>query len=307
MLTGENKLDSLLNKPSHVISLASSAMLVDPRVTVWTGTKQDSEISDEVTTAKKADRDSGRFVKHLLANCPEHKRCMNYRQIVYNWAQKRSYDWAGSLRLLPIVDYPKFMAEYAHHEKTFYEHVDNFIKAYPTIISNRAFALGDMFCREDYPTVEEVRSKFTINLYRSEVPTGDYRVAITQDAMDDLTTTYERQARSLVETVLTKQKEQLVEIMQTLAENCVVETVSENGELKVKRKKLYESTLTRAQELCDTFREFNLTGDDELEQVRYELERALNGVTIDKLRDHDTTRTRVHEDLTDILSKFGLK
>jgi len=298
--------DKLLKKPDHVISLATSAMLVDARVTVWTGTKQDSEISDEVTFAKKAERDSGKFVKHLLANCPEHKRCMNYRQIVYNWMQRRSYDWAGSLRLLPIVDYPKFMVEYAHHEKTFYELVDTFIQAYPVIVSNRAFSLGDMFDRNDYPDPSEVRSKFTVNLYRSEVPTGDYRVAISQDVVDDLAVTYERQARSLVETVLTQQKDQLVDIMRTLAENCAVETVSENGELKVKRKKLYESTLTRAQELCETFQKFNLTDDSELKTVRTELARVVGGLTIDKLRDSDTTRTVVHEELTDILSKFGL-
>ena len=298
--------DKLLKKPDHVISLATSAMLVDARVTVWTGTKQDSEISDEVTFAKKAERDSGKFVKHLLANCPEHKRCMNYRQIVYNWMQRRSYDWAGSLRLLPIVDYPKFMVEYAHHEKTFYELVDTFIQAYPVIVSNRAFVLGDMFDRNDYPDLSTVRSKFTLNLYRSEVPTGDYRVTIAQDAVDNLAVTYERQARSLVETVLTQQKDQLVDIMKTLAENCAVETVSENGELKVKRKKLYESTLTRAQELCETFRGFNITKDNELETVRTELARVVGGLTIDKLRDSDTTRTVVHEELTDILSKFGL-
>jgi F0F1-type ATP synthase membrane subunit b/b' len=281
-------------------------MLVDTRVTVWTGTKQDSEISDEVTAAKKADPESGRFVKHLLANCPEHKRCMNYRQIVYNWMQKRTYDWAGSTRILPIVDYPKFMKEYEQHEAKFHELVDEFVKAYPIIVSNRAFTMGDMFRKEDYPTAEEVRDKFTINLYRAEVPTGDFRCNITSDLADDLSTHYERQAKQLVEGILVQQKEQLVEIMKTLAENCAVETVSENGVLKVKRKKLYESTLTRAQELCETFRSFNLTADSELEQMRDEFARVVSNVTIDKLRDNDAARVVVQEEVTDILSKFGL-
>jgi F0F1-type ATP synthase membrane subunit b/b' len=298
--------DALLKKPDHIISLASSSMLVDTRVTVWTGTKQDSEISDEVTAAKKADPESGRFVKHLLANCPEHKRCMNYRQIVYNWMQKRTYDWAGSTRILPIVDYPKFMKEYEQHEAKFHELVDEFVKAYPIIVSNRAFTMGDMFRKEDYPTAEEVRDKFTINLYRAEVPTGDFRCNITSDLADDLSTHYERQAKQLVEGILVQQKEQLVEIMKTLAENCAVETVSENGVLKVKRKKLYESTLTRAQELCETFRSFNLTADSELEQMRDEFARVVSNVTIDKLRDNDAARVVVQEEVTDILSKFGL-
>jgi hypothetical protein len=295
-----------MTKPSHVISLASSAMLVEARVTVWTGTKSDSQISNEITTAKNADKDSGKFVKNLLAGCPEHKLCLNYRQIIYNWMQRRTYDWAGSLRLLPVIDYPKFMAEYAHHEKAYSDLVDKFINVYPHIVSNRAFALGDMFDRNDYPTAQEVRSKFTLNLYRSEVPTGDYRVAIAQDAVDDLAVSYERQAKQLVEKILKDQKEQLVESMKTLAENCAVETISEGGELKVKRKKLYESTLTRAQELCSTFREFNLTDDVELEDARAKLAKVLSGMTIDKLRDSDTARVVVQEGINDILSKFGV-
>jgi hypothetical protein len=267
---------------------------------------QDSEISEEVTTAKKADRESGRFVKHLLANCVEHKKCMNYRQIVYNWTQRVTYDWAGSMRILPVVNLPKFMQEYQHHETTFNQLVEDFIKAYPIIISNRAFALGDMFRREDYPLPEQVRHKFSINLYRSEVPTGDFRCSIATDLADDLSTHYERQARELVERILTRQQEQLIEIMQTIKTNCATETVSENGEIKIKRKKLYESTLNRAHELIDTFKEFNLSQDNKLEQARAEFARLMDGVTIDRLRDSDTMRVVVQEGIDDILSKFGV-
>lgn len=297
---------NLLNKPNHIISLASSCVLVHTDVRVWTATMQDSEISDEVTQAKKADRDSGKFVKHLLANCAEHKKCMNYRQIVYNWMQRRTYDWAGSLRILPVVDFPKFMQEYQHHEYTFNELVEDFIKAYPVIISNRAFALGDMFRREDYPLAEQIRNKFSINLYRSEVPTGDFRCNIATDIASDLSTHYERQARELVERILNKQQEQLVEIMQTIKANCATETVTEGGEIKIKRKKLYESTLNRAHELIDTFKEFNLSQDNKLEQARADFARLLDGVTIDKLRDSDTMRVVVQEGIDDILSKFGV-
>ena len=58
--------NTLLKKPDHVVSLATSGILVNVEVSVWTGTKQDREISDEVTQAKKADRDAGRFVKSCL-------------------------------------------------------------------------------------------------------------------------------------------------------------------------------------------------------------------------------------------------
>jgi hypothetical protein len=61
-----------LNKPNHLISLASSGVLVSVDVNVWSATKQDRGISNEVTTAKRADQSAGRYVKNLLADNPKH-------------------------------------------------------------------------------------------------------------------------------------------------------------------------------------------------------------------------------------------
>lgn len=306
-MTEVTKGTEFLSKPEHIVSLATSCVLVNVDVRVWTATMQDSEISDEVTTAKKADRDSGKFVKHLLAKNNEHKRVLNYRQTVYNWMQRRTYDWAGSQRILPVVELPRFMAEMNKHKAEFTRLVDDFIKAYPTIVSNMAFVQGDMFKREDYPTVNEVYRKFSIDIYTAEVPTGDFRCQISNDLATDLQVHYERQARGLVDDILNKQKVQLIEVMQSLSHCCETETVvGENGEMKVKRRKLYDTTLQRAIELCNTFAEFNLTRDSSLEEARTNLLRILEGVTIDQLRESDTKRVVVKEGVDDILSKFGL-
>ena len=297
---------NLLERPDHVVSLATSCVLVHPEVNVWTATRQDNEISEEVTTAKKADRDSGKFVKHLLAKNPEHRRVLNYRQTVYNWMQRRTYDWAGSQRILPAVQLPEFMKEFGEHEKAFRELVDDFIKAYPTIVANMAFVQGDMFKREEYPSVNEVLTKFSIKLYTAEVPIGDFRCQIAHDLAADLQTHYERQARELVDNIIGRQKEQLVEVMKSISHCCETETVVENGEIKIKRRKLYDTTLQRAIELCDTFAKFNLSQDEELDEVRARLHKILVGVTIDQLRNSDTTRVVVKEEVDDILSKFGV-
>jgi len=299
--------ETFLKKPEHIVSLASSCALVDVDTRVWTATMQDKQISEEVTQAKKADSDAGKFVKHLLAKNLEHKRVLNYRQTVYNWMQRRTYDWAGSQRILPSVELPRFMKEFGQHETTFNGLVADFIKAYPTIVSNMAFvAQGDMFRREDYPSVNEVFSKFSIRLYTSEVPLGDFRCKIANELASDLQVHYERQARDLVDGIINRQKEQLVEVMKSLSHCCETETVVENGEIKIKRRKLYDTTLQRAIELCNTFAEFNVSQDPALEEARVSLLRALEGVTIDQLRDSDTKRVVVKESVDDILSKFGI-
>ncbi len=299
--------DNLLTKPNHIISLASSCVLVSVESHVWNATVQDKQISNEVTAAKKASSDSGKFVKHLLAKNPEHKAVLNYRQTIYNWVQRSTYDWAGSQRLLPVINLAKFHKEYAEHEAEFSRLVDDFLDKYPAIVSNMAFVQGDMFDRNEYPDVSELKRKFSVDLIQSEVPTGDFRCAIAQDLLDDMSTHYNRQAKRMVEQILAKQSEQLIDVMKSISYCCEIETtVDSNGEIKVRRRKLYDSTLDRARELCDTFREFNLVSDPKLEDARASLAALLDGIEIEKLRNSDTQRVVIKEGIDDILSKFGV-
>jgi len=246
-------------------------------------------------------------VKHLLAKNPEHKAVLNYRQTIYNWVQRSTYDWAGSQRLLPVINLAKFHKEYADHEAEFSRLVDDFLDKYPAIVSNMAFVQGDMFDRNEYPDVSELKRKFSVDLIQSEVPTGDFRCTIAQDLLDDMSTHYNRQAKRMVEQILAKQSEQLIDVMKSISYCCEIETtVDSNGEIKVRRRKLYDSTLDRARELCDTFREFNLVSDPKLEDARASLAVLLDGIEIEKLRNSDTQRVVIKEGIDDILSKFGV-
>ena len=299
--------DELLNKPKHITSLSTSCVLVSIESHVWNATVQDREISEEVTSAKRADKDAGKFVKNLLAKNAEHKAVLNYRQTIYNWMQRCTYDWAGSQRLLPVANLTRFHTEYRDHVQKFNDLVDDFLDKYPSIVSNMAFVQGTMFNRSEYPDVSELRHKFSIDLIQSEVPTGDFRCAISQDLAEDMSKHYERQAKRLVEDILSKQTTQLTEIMKSLSHCCETETViDDNGEVKIRRRKLYDSTLDRARELCETFKKFNLTEDPRLEEARSGLERLLDGVEIEKLRNSDTQRVVIKEGIDDILSKFGV-
>jgi hypothetical protein len=299
--------DEMLSKPKHITSLSTSCVLVSIESHVWNATVQDRQISEEVTSSKRADKDAGKFVKNLLAKNAEHKAVLNYRQTIYNWAQRCTYDWAGSQRLLPVANLTKFHTEYRDHVLKFQTLVDDFLDKYPSIVSNMAFVQGTMFDRDEYPDVSELRHKFSIDLIQSEVPTGDFRCTIAQDLVDDMSKHYERQALRLVEDILSKQTNQLVEIMKSISYCCETETViDDKGEVKVRRRKLYDSTLDRARELCETFKKFNLTADPKLEEARARLADLLDGVEIEKLRNSDTQRVVIKEGIDDILSKFGV-
>jgi hypothetical protein len=292
-----------LSQPKQIISLSTSASIVSVEVNVWTATKQDRAISNEVTTMKNADSEAGKFTKNLLSSSPEHKALMNYRQTVYNWLQRSTYDWSGSSRLLPLVNLERFMKEFETHDKEFNRLLDEFILKYPQIVSDAAFKQGDMFDRSQYPDVGDVRSKFRIKLFVTTVPSNDFRSNISSVIADDLKNHYERQVSEIIDNVMNDASERFLEIASRISNACTEVTPDEDG--KVKRKKIYDTTITQAKELCQTLKEFNLTNNQALENARSQLENALRDVSVEDLRESSYVRSVVKNDVDDILSKFA--
>ena len=295
-----------LNKPNSIISLATSAVLVSVDVNVWSATKQDRVISNEVTTTKNADQSAGRFVKNLLADNIQHKRVANYRQTIYNWLKRSTYRWNNSQDLLPVLSLEKFKTEYQEHEAEFYRLLDDFILHYTSIVSDMAFKQGDMFNRNDYPDVDQVRGKFGIRLYVAEVPTQDFRFAVADDIADDLKQQYETQANEIVTGIISQQAERLTELMQSISHCCGVQEISVSGEAdtKIKKRKIYDTTIEKARELAGLYKEFNLSGDVRLSEASARLENVLDGVSAELIRDSDAVRSNVKSEVDDILSKF---
>jgi hypothetical protein len=294
-----------LKMPEHLISLASSAVLVSVDISVWSATKQDRAISNEITTAKNADESAGRYVKNLLANHPKHKAVVNYRQTIYNWLQRRTYRWNQSQQLLPSIDVPKFKQEYHDHETEFHHLVDSLVMDYDSIVSDMAFKQGTMFNRADYPSKEHVASKFSIQLYVSEVPSNDFRCGIANDIAEDLFNTLSKQSQNIINSIAEEQSQRLIDVMESIRHCCGVDEKEVDGEVRTKRRKIYDTTIQKALEMCESFKGFNLKHDSGLEQARASLEKVLTNVTAEDIRDSDAVRSNVQEGIDDILSKFS--
>ena len=212
---------------------------------------------------------------------------------------------AQGIQLLPSIDVPKFKQEYHEHEIAFHTLVDSLVMDYDSIVSDMAFKQGTMFNRADYPTAQQVKHKFSLNLYVSEVPMNDFRCGIAQDIADDLKAHYERQAQGIIENVANESLARLAEVMQSISHCCGVDESEVNGEVRTKRRKIYDTTIQKALEMCESFKGFNLKHDSELELARASLEKVLHGVTAEDIRDSDAVRSNVKEGIDDILSKFS--
>jgi hypothetical protein len=293
-----------LQQPQHLISLATSALIVSVDVNVWTATKQDKTISNEVTSSKNASSDAGKFTKNLLSNSAAHKALLNYRQTVYNWLQRSTFDWAGSMRLLPTVNLERFKKEYSAHELEFDKLLTAFVSSYPDMVSDAAFKQGDMFNRSEYPEPDEVRSRFRMKLHVSTVPQNDFRAGgIAAAIAEDLKEHYERQTQEIIDSVMTDAALRLVTIAERLSNACTEAQADDDG--KVRRKKIYDSTVTQAKEICETIKNFNLTNNEVLMQSVNDLSVALADVDAETLRESAYARASVKDTVDDMLTKFA--
>ena len=298
-----------LQQPEHIVSLATSSMLVSVDVNVWTATKQDRGISDEVTTMKKAELGTGKFTKYLFAKNPKHHRIVKLRQLILKWLRQSTYRWNNSQHLLPTVDLEKFKEEYEKYESEFNTAVEDFLENYQTLVSDEAFKQGDMFDKNDYPSVEELRHKFNMRLFVAEVQSQDFRWHVSQDTADDLKAEYQQQADDIVKTVINDQCNRIVDVMRSISHCCgMIESVNKEGQPTFKKRAIYDTTFQRAKALVNTIKNFKPIDNEQsikLQNAVDDLEKVIGGVSTDLLRDSDSTRAEVKQGIDDILSKFN--
>lgn len=290
------------------VSLASSSLLVRVEVNTWTATKQDRAVSNEITASKNATADSARVTKLLLSHSAHHKALLNYRQTVYNWMQRRTYDWAGDWRVLPTYELEKFNREFAEHEVAFDKLLNDFLVVYPSLISDAAFKHGGLFDVSEYPDEATVRSKFRINKFVTTVPKEDFRVAVADAVAEDLKQQYEAQLNNIVGGVMTDMKKRLVTYATRLRNACEEVQAEADAEAKtgkVKRRKIYESTYDNVNEVVEMLRNFNLTNDPELTEAADKLKKIVDTYKLGDLRESAFARSEVRDDLNDILTKFA--
>jgi hypothetical protein len=69
---------------------------------------------------------------------------------------------------------------------------------------------------------------------------------------------------------------------------------------------LVRETYEKALEMIDTFKQFNVTEDAQLEQLRSDLEKVLVGKTYEQVAESDMMRAHVGNEIGSVLNKFKL-
>lgn len=286
----------------ETIGIQTSAMLVELNISSWTARKLDRRVSDEVDATKATRARAGNYNKNLLAGTQVLDSIIKYAAQARAWHNRQTIPWSDNgLRLLPMPLFLDYKAQLNTLEQNYNKLVDNFIEAYPNLVSAAAFNLGDLFDRDEYPDAEVVRRKFGFAYYFTPVPmAGDFRVDTSEAALQELKEHYENQYNSRLENAMQDVWQRMFDCLTHMKDRLTDEVVAGD----VKKKIFRDSLIENAMELINIMPALNLTNDPKLTQATQDLKQALLGVDVKTLRDNGTVRQDVRMQVEEILGKF---
>ena len=277
------------------MKLSDKALLVQLNVSQWTARKLDKKATNDVALANNTGVHAGNYNKSLL---PMNEYLDNVKRLT-TFIRKEYYDntlpWGiDGTMILPTDNYLDFMAKFKRHKSDWYQLVDKFLLAYPQLQLNAQRYLGDLYNSNDYPSVEDLKTKFSMDITVLPVPSDDFRVGIDEQELANIQQQVEERVQQSTKIAMQEAWQRLYDKVKSMAEK-LADT-----------KSIFRDTLvTNMQDVCDVLKRLNVTGDKDLEQMRYMVENTLANNNPESLRlDPDLRKTKSIE-AKDILDKMG--
>ena len=281
------------------MSITTSSVLVEMNLSVWTASKLDKQATNTVTDDAGANRNAAKVHKNLMAGTNLRKEIADHAAACRTWHISQTLPWADKgARLLPTSLFLDYKTEANMRRNKFDSMVSDFLSDYPTLVQNARAELGALFNMSDYPSADEVRSKFGFRLVFSPVPeAGDFRLDVPANEMRELMQGYEDSFNDRIADAMREPWDKLHKLLTTMSEKLV----EPEGETK---KLFHESFVTNAQSLCQILTHLNITGDPKLEAARQQLEQTMLGNDILDVRESVSVRAEMKSKVDAILSQF---
>lgn len=276
--------------------LSDKALLAHLGVSQWIGKKLDKKASNAIAVANNAVNAAGRYNKSLLPTCNVLENVKTKTSSIRKKFYRNTLPWGieGTF-ILPSPNYMPFMLEFRKEKDEWWDLVNVLLAEYPLAQQSAQQLLGGLYNKSDYPTPNELRSKFRMEVTILPVPTaGDFRVELLDDEFEAIKTGIE-------ERVAESTKAAMQDVWQRLFDK--VEWLI--GRLADPKNTFHDDTYKDAQETCALLTRLNFTNDADLEAMRQEVEQKLVSHHPESLRNDPDLRRDVAADAAAIRSQMS--
>ena len=287
-------------------ALQEAALLAHVKISVWDGMKSDKAVLEEVKQRHGARGDVGKMIKNLLAGADGPLK--NLRS-AYAAVRTRHYEltlpWVSDLaaerktgpRLLPHPLFQRYLTELGTLKRAAYDALEDFLPRYPDLVSTARQNLGGM-ADKDYPTAEDIRSRFRIYQDFEPIPDGQGFRGLPENMLDRLSKhlndRQERQRQAASDAMWQEAKDRIGHLVERLA--------TEDAKFK-------EASVRAVRELVTLLPGWNINGDGRVAEIAADIEVMLEGVEAADLRKDAQMRSNTADEAKRIaakMSKWGL-
>ena len=277
--------------------LSDKALLVHLGVSQWVAKKLDKQASEEVARVNGATRDAGRYNKSLLPTCDKLERIKSKTSEIRKKFYKNTLPWGieGTF-ILPSANYLSFMTDFRNEKAEWERLTDDFFMSYHQAVSDAQRLLGNLYNSTEYPSVEELRQKFRMELSILPVPTaGDFRVELADEEYSSIQSEIEQRVADSSKAAMSEVWQRLYDKVEWLAER-----------LSDPKHTFHDGTYQDAKDLCGMLTRLNFTDDPDLESMRREVEQKLVNHHPDALRNDPDLRNDTFDEAKAIMDKMSV-
>lgn len=268
----------------------TNSVLVTLSVSFWSGYKHDKSASEETIEKNQMEKGAGRFNKKLLPKFAVKK----IKDIITHFKTFFSentlpYNLLLGTRILPTDGFMDFQKEVSITQGLLNTEVNAFIAQYDEYRRMAQKMLGSLYNEKDYPTIEELRNKFKIEITYFPVPEpARFNASIGNKQMQKLTAQLEEMS-VLVKMDLVYRTEKV-----TLA---LLDTLEKED------KRVHKTTVTdNITKLSEQLGTLNYDNDPLIAEIKECVDENILGIRVDDVKDSPRFRAKMIEKANAVLT-----
>jgi len=277
------------------IKLTDKALLVQLNISQWTARKFDKRVTDTVAANNGVAADVGRYNKSLLPMSEQLVRVKKKATAIRTKYYENTLPWGmDGTQMLPSANYLAFVSEFRKEKAEWERLVNDFVADYPQLKFDAQTYLGPLYNESDYPAVDEIRSRFRMDLAVFPVPSNDFRVNIADAELERIQQDVEVRVRQAASEAMRDVWQRLYDRVKHLADK-----------LSDPKAVFRDSTVENIRELCALLPRLNFADDPNLEAMRQEVEAKLVAANPDDLRHDAKLRASTASEANQIIAQMG--
>jgi hypothetical protein len=282
-----------------MMSIKNQALLVNVTTHQWRPTRKDDNVTNSTNRLFKASHESGRYIKNLVR--PEWYRPIEAAvKRVQIYVRTHTVPWDNyGFRCLNAKYLFQFREGYNEAVEDFQRIVDQQVAKIDSEFILSKQRLGDMYCASDYPTKEEIKSRYSINMTLRPIQEAENFLVEASDSDAKFIAQKVREDMAESTKLATDEPwERLYEIINDLSTR-----LDKPIEDKGRDGRISSVTMERVERLLNILPMLNVANDPKLEEMNHAAKQLLKH-NPDALRNNAKTRNQARNQADDILNRM---